>query len=70
MGYQPGNIKITNDVTNLTIIILFLTVQVFFQFLLFPCSKMQITLIFTFFEREIIKILTILSPYDLFDLRV
>jgi hypothetical protein len=69
MEYQPGNIKITNDVTNLTIIILFLTVQVFFQFLLFSCRKMQI-LIFTFFESQIIKILTILSPYDLFDLRV
>jgi hypothetical protein len=67
MGYQPGNIKITNDVTNLTIIIL---ARCSFNFFCSSCSKMQITLIFTFFEREIIKILTILSPYDLFDLRV
>jgi hypothetical protein len=32
--YQPGNMKITSDLTNLTIAILILTAQMFFEWIL------------------------------------
>jgi hypothetical protein len=33
--YQPGNMKITSDLTNLTTAILILTVQMFFEWTLY-----------------------------------
>jgi hypothetical protein len=37
--YQPGNMKITSDLTNLTTAILILTVQMFFEWTLAISEK-------------------------------